>query len=262
MDMTPEYKRIYKTLPPDKKKEFREAIELEDLTTIAKYTGPIEKIREAAGRPNYNLTPAKNAQRLKTGNIFRDIEQKDVFNNEIITQAGAGELDQVANFKDLYQITIDQVKAQFFIDNEYVLNKHPSIWYNRLLMALKKELPRVTYKEPDKVRAAWEAFKNLMYEIGLFPTLEAFQNLTDLYAYTLKEGSSPEALNLIKNIKEECRRAMVDQVNTTPLTQINKIFILKSVYGYNENGAADRPEVEHTTRNINELPFFNDDKEM
>lgn len=255
MEMKPEHKKIYKNLNAEQRREFREAIELDDKPTIAKYTYiPPEGDRER-GRPNLGLTDDNKQAIYEKNKAFRRIEQKEDFNPEIVGAAGA-DLDQIQNFKDLYQMTIDQVKANFFIENEFVLNKHPSIWYNRLLMALKKELPRITIKEPERAGAAWECFKGLMYDISLFPTREAFQNLTDLYIYEVNRQVSPEWVAIKTKMIQDCEMAMRDQVNTTPLTQVNKLFILKAIYGYSENGPQKDNEIERKARNINELPFF------
>ena len=255
MDMTPEQKKVYKTLPPEARRDFREAVELDDLTTIARYMQPLGDEKRGRGRPDLDLTSSKEILRCKQGKQLRAVKSINGFNKEIVGD-GAGLPDDINNFRDLYQLTIDDVKSRFFIDNEYVINKHPYVWYNRLLMALKKELPRVTIDQPQRVAVAWDAFKGLMYDIGLFPTYEAFQNLTGIYKEQVSKQLSPDWVQLSQKMFADCKASMLDQVNINPATQINKIFILKSVYGYTEAGPAAGPIEAKKVRNIDDMPLF------
>jgi hypothetical protein len=49
---------------------------------------------------------------------------------------------------------------------------------------------------------------------------------------------------------------MLSQVSYNPLTQVNKLFLLKAVYGYSENNGSAQQITEKKTKNINDIPLF------
>lgn len=264
MEFTSEQKEIYKTLTPENKKAFREAVAAGDLSTVARLSAgdllPDEKRKQ--GRPARGMYDADIKKRSEYKKQFSAIVQPTNFNTEIVPEAGAADLDQIKNFADLYQLTIDTVCARFFADNPQLIKKHPSIWYNKLLMDIKKDLPKLDYINVDRVAVAWEAFKILMYNIGLFPTMEAFHNLTGLYLDRFLRALNPAAVDFYKNMRADCKAAMTDQVNINPVTQVNKLFILKSVYGFSEAGpVSSGDDIGRAVRNIDDIPLFEiDDK--
>ena len=67
---------------------------------------------------------------------------------------------------------------------------------------------------------------------------------------------TPEWKALSQKMTNDCESGLVNQVAFNTNTQINKLFLLKSVYGYKEADTQKTIEVNHTIKKINDIPLF------
>ena len=262
--MDSDIKKIYDTLPAADRAAIRKALQENDLITINAYkraaAGSVvpddipqkETIKEKRpqGRPALGL----REKHIKQHN--EDIKQLRTLNNiNEVVEAGpeAGDLDQ---FKNDYNQIINNVCNDFYLMHEDLVKKTPVFWYNSLFYEIKKELPSISYKDPDRVAVAWDCFTGLMFKIGLFPTMEAFTALTGVYKYQLEKMLSPEYIQLKTKIYNDCKDHMIAQVGYNPMTQVNKMFLLKSVYGLNEGSPAQVVQADSNNKNIDDIPVF------
>ena len=136
------------------------------------------------------------------------------------------------------------------------MKKPPCTWFNALLLRIKKNAIPLDRNNPDQIRGAWEFFKQLAYECEIFPTIEAFSNLTGIYREDLRRRGSKGFFDLNLTLYRDSKNAILDQVATNPYTQINKIFLLKSVYGYTENNTQKNEQQIDQVPDIDDIPLF------
>lgn len=255
-------KKVYAALPDSEKKNFRAAVAAGDNIAINTYI-------RLAGLPD--LLPDDLQEDFYKKNKY-DIHKQfhnmpdklpalpnNNIDNTLQEKTTAGGVDGLAAFEKKYTNIIDNTCRSFYDIHPDLVKKTPFMWYNSLLYELKKVLPSINISRPEVVGVAWDCFCNLMYKIGLFPTMEAFTCLTGIYKDTLNRQLSPEYIELKKKIYNDCKDHLQAQVTYNPMTQVNKMFILKSVYGYSENnvnsdlvaGLPDRQGL-----NVDDIPLF------
>lgn len=216
--------------------------------------------KETKGRKNRGQTLNNYEEHKKNLRVFRHTEQPGEFNAKLIERV-AGEVieDNKENFKELYKLTCDSILEQFLAENEELVKKHPYNWYKRLLIQLKKNTPKIYPDDIDKCLIIWDALKELLNTIGLYITYEAFEMLTNIYKYQLKDRQelSPKYREFLKKIEIDTNTALIGELSYNPYNQTNKIFLAK-VHGIIEKTEPKQIEVHHDIRNYNNLPMFNE----
>lgn len=255
--MDDKYKKVYDGLSPLDRKAFREAIETNNHIAISSYMAASEIKKDIENIPEKK--PGRGRPHVAS-NVHCAALQNETYKQLRTTKnttpgAAADDLD-INEFIDLYNDTIDRVCVEFYEDHPDMVKKSPFMWYNNLLLELKKQLPIISIKDPERVAAAWEAFKALMYKIGLFPMMEAFTNLTGIYKETLYNQLNPAYISIREKIFRDCRDNMISQVGYNPMTQVNKLFLLKSVYGFREDQTPQHINQDNTKKNIDDIPIF------
>ena len=254
--MQEKYRKVYEGLSAKDKKAFREALAADDKITVTSYIHAAgikpellsDSPRTGAGRPEIVPEDSSDYMENVRGRQFRRVKNTDS------PEAGA-DLD-INGFSELYNDIINSVAEQFFADHPDIIKRPAVMWFNSLLLECKKNLPVIDIYDAGRVGAAWEAYKTLMYKIGLFPTMEAFTNLTGIYKQKLNEILTPEHIAIKEKMFEDCRDNMLSQVSYNPLTQVNKLFLLKAVYGYSENSGGVQQITEKKTKKIDDIPIF------
>ena len=263
--MDSEIKKIYDTLPAADRAAIRKALQENDLITINAYkraaAGSVvpddipqkETIKEKRpqGRPNLGLSEKNHALHWQEQKQLRTLNKK----NDLV-EVGPESGDDLLQFEKDYNQIINDVSEDFYINHADLIKKTPVFWYNSLLYEIKKQLPQIKYTDVARVGVAWEAFSSLIFKVGLFPTMEAFTALTGIYKYDLDKLLSPEAMRLKQKIYHDCRDNMIAQVGYNPMTQVNKMFLLKSVYGLNEGSPAQVVQADNNNKNIDDIPIF------
>ena len=253
--MDDRYKKIYDDLSSKDRAAFRAALASGDRVTINSYLA-------AAGLPKNLLDiPDKKPGRGRPQVLPHehcDVLVHDKHKQFTATKSAAGRRDDLSpeDFARLYDDIITQVCDDFYNNHPDIVKKVPVLWFNSLLLELKKQLPTIDIHDAQRVSVAWEAFTGLMYKIGLFPTMESFTCLTGIYRQSLNNMLTPEHIALKEKIFNDCRENMVAQVAYNPMTQVNKLFLLKSVYGFREDQAQQQQTTENKTKNINDIPLF------
>lgn len=256
--MQEKYRKVYESLGAKDKKAFREALAADDLITITAYT------RAAGVRPD--LLEADSSKKREKGRPALVPEQtskqqteqfyKQLRNTKNTTSPEAGSDLDINGFSELYNDIINSVAEQFFSEHPDIIKRPAFMWVNSLLLECKKNLPVIDIYDAGRVAAAWEAYKALMYKVGLFPMMEAFTNLTGIYKETLSHILTPEHEAVRQKIFSDCRDNMISQVGYNPMTQVNKLFLLKAVYGYSENSGGVQQITEKKTKKIDDIPIF------
>ena len=262
--MDDKYKSVYAQLSAADKKAFRRALAADDFITITAYMraagvkrelAPCDDLQEGKkrGRGRPELAPGAHSKQdiNKSNKQFRNTKNISALDDP----GGVPELS-IEQFRDLYHETITAVCEQFYNEHPDIIKRPPFMWVNSLLLECKKQLPIIDIKDAQRVAVAWEAFTDLIYKVGLFPTMEAFTNLTGIYKETLNKQLTPEHEELRQKIFSDCRDNMLSQVSYNPMTQVNKLFLLKAVYGYSENGGARDLVAEKKTKKVNDIPLF------
>lgn len=216
--------------------------------------------KETKGRKNRGQTLSNYEEYKKDLRVFRHTEQPEKFNSDLIERV-SGEIveDSSENFEELYKLTCDSILTQFIEENTELVKKHPYNWYKRLLIQLKKNTPKIYPDEIDKCFIVWDALKELLNTIGLYITYEAFEMLTNIYKYQLKDRQelSPKYREFLKKIEIDSNTALIGELSYNPYNQTNKIFLAK-VHGIVEKTEPKQIEVHHDIRNYNNLPMFNE----
>lgn len=263
VNMENDLKQIYSSLSKNDKKALRAAVLEGDLITINSYkrmaaaaAGPalpdVKKTPEkrTVGRPDMGLTDKHKKEYYSELKQFRTLNNNN--NNDVIESRP----DDLEAFAAAYNNIIENCCNDFYINHVDLVKKTPVFWYNSLLYEIKKQLPKIDYKDVPRVAVAWEAFTALIYKIGLFPTMEAFTALTGIYKFNLEKLLTPEAIDLKQKIYNDCKDNMLAQVGYNPMTQVNKMFLLKSVYGLSEGSPAQVVQEDKKSRDFNDLPLF------
>lgn len=255
--MDDKYKNVYAQLSAADKKAFRKALSADDKITITAYLRAAgvrpDLLENKEGKRDRGRPALVPAQRNKQ---IIESENKQLRNTKNIDTPEAGIESDIKEFELLYNDIICSVSESFFADHPDIIKRPAFMWVNSLLLECKKQLPVIDIYNAQRVAVAWEAYKTLMYKVGLFPTMEAFTNLTGIYKQTLNGILTPEHEELRQKIFEDCRDNMLSQVSYNPLTQVNKLFLLKAVYGYSENNGSAQQITEKKTKNVNDIPLF------
>ena len=210
------------------------------------------------GRPDTGQTSQHDKARKETDKAFRKIKPLETFNPDLIERV-EGEVIEVQDdktFLELYAAAVQEEKERFFEEYPEKIKRPPHEWYSYMFILIKKHIPKVSLKDnPERVEGVWEVYRELITSIGLFPSRGSFETFTGLYIQDMEQSLNPKYIELAKNIRRECCKNLEDQTTYNPYTQTNKIFLLKSVYGYRENDQ-QTIEVNHTIKKIDDIPIF------
>lgn len=255
--MDDKYKQVYAGLSALDKKAFRQALKDNDKITITSY------MRAAGVKPDLldNKEGKKDRGRPEivpeqTNKNIHWAECRQLRNTKNIDSPDAGAELNIKEFEALYNDIINAVCESFYNNHPDIIKRPAFMWVNSLLLECKKQLPIIDIYDAQRVAVAWDAFKSLMYKIGLFPMMEAFTNLTGIYKQALNQILTPEHEAIKQKIFNDCRDNMLSQVGYNPMTQVNKLFLLKAVYGYSENSGGLHEITEKKNKKIDDIPLF------
>jgi hypothetical protein len=223
------------------------------------------KKKETRGRKNRGLTGKHYNEYKEYKKNIRNIEQPTQFNDSIVERVQAEIINdsEIEQYKELTQLTFDTVLDDFKQNNAELIKKHPYNYYKKILIALKKQLPKITADDIDKCFIVWDCLAELLTSIGLYITWGAFEQLTSIYKYQIedreKQGLSPKYTDFVKKINKECDTALINELEYNPYNQTNKIFLAK-VRGFVEKTEPKQIEVHHDIRNYDSLPMLGDGK--
>ena len=219
---------------------------------------PPQEGKRGKGRPNKGLSKAAQKERVQTKSIYAAITPPETFKPELVERVTGEVIDikDTKQFLELYQLTIDTVKEQYFNEHPDNLKRPPHEWFAQLLYICRENTPRIDNNNIEAVAGVWDIFCKLMQDIKLFPTREAFTNLTGIYKQSIDKRLTPEWISLSQKMQHDCESGLVNQVAFNTNTQINKLFLLKSVYGYKEADTQKTIEVNHTIKKIDDIPLF------
>lgn len=161
--------------------------------------------------------------------------------------------------------TVEIIKNDFFSNNPDLIKKHPSIWFRRLCNEIKKATPKMDYNNnPSIIGRVWDIYADLCMYVGINRTIENFQIFTGLSWYTidkLKNGSSPDYIEISKKIYDSCKSDIVGGLSSSFGSSPNQMFIAKSIYGIVENTVITHVSATDSTKTINDIPMFIENKE-
>ncbi len=225
---------------------------------------PEIKKNETRGRKNRGLTDKhyeqNKADMRKEYKAFKNTKNAETF--EVVERV-RGEVvtpENIEEFKALYSITADTVLNSFIDENLELVKKHPYFWYKKLLLEIKKNVPKLDIDNIDKCLAVWEWLCDLLYSLGLYPTFQAFKLLTGINDYQLnkRKDLSPKYVEFLKKINTDYNDGLIMELAYNPYNQTNKIFLAK-VQGFIEKTEPKTIEVNHNIRNYDSLPMYKGD---
>lgn len=255
--MDDKHKQVYAQLSGPDKKAFRAALENDDLITVTAYLRAAGVKRDLVPLPEGEKRGRGRPELVEHNKQIYNAENRQLRNTKNVDNSPEAGADmEILDFSDLYTEIINSTCEGFYNNHPDIIKRPPYMWVNTLLLECKKQLPVIDIKDAQRVGVAWDAFKALMYKIGLFPMMEAFTNMTGIYKQSLAAVLTPEHDLLRQKIFDDCRDNMLSQVGYNTNTQINKIFLLKSVYGFNESGPAHDLAAAKTTKKIDDIPLF------
>lgn len=282
MEFKEEYRRIYDNLDNKEKKTFRKALLNDDMGTLTPFFNRFSALdqnqttekaqgaekKKKKGEKNRGLTKKhyediKAKQRADYKDVT-SIKQADSFKPEIIHAVGGEIVDEnnINEFKELYELVCISELEKFKSENPELTKKYASTWYKQLFLNIRKNTPKIKYTELDKLTVAWECYSNIMFCIGLYPTVKYFYLLMGIYEYQLTSMGCVNSayVDFLKRIKEDTCNALESELAYNPYNSTNKIFVAK-VNGIIEKTEHRVIEVNHNIRNYENLPMFNTDNE-
>lgn len=127
--------------------------------------------------------------------------------------------------------------------------KNPSSWFPDLIYYI---VDRIEKPKHDiyLLDGLWQIYKRLCSRVGIVLMLQHFASLTSINPATFTDWGNAEYRKLtpafsktVKKWRRECEAALSAEVTGKDGANINKIFILKSCYGYTESAPVQRVEV-------------------
>lgn len=198
---------------------------------------------------------------------FYGIHQKNSFKPEIVENIEKiqGEIidsDDLNQFKELYTLTCQTVLDNFMTDNADLTKKYAHSWFRRLLLEIKKNTPKLTANDIDKLPIVWDCISYIMDTIGLFMTYECFYKVTGIDKKLIenRKGVNQKYIDFLAKIYTDCRSALENELYYSPFNTVSKMFMAKSVYGIIEKTEPKQIEIHHDITNYNALPMFKDEK--
>lgn len=219
--------------------------------------------KKKPGRKNRGLTEKSYKEykdnKKETYHNFMHTKSPDNFNAGIIERV-QGEIisdNDLSQFKELYSLTCESILTDFKQNNPELVKKHPYYWFKPLLLEIKKNVQKITAHDIDKCFIVWDCLSDLLYSIGLYPTFELFQYMTNIYKYQLKnlEGSSPKYIEFLKKISNDADSALISELSTSPYNSTNKIFLAK-VHGIIEKTEPKQIEITHNIGSYNNISRY------
>lgn len=159
--------------------------------------------------------------------------------------------------------TIKAVSDKFYTDYPDKIKKHPSTWFRFLCNTIKKNSPKISNDDYEKISRLWDLYADLCISVGINRTLENFQIFSGLGYNTidkLKEGQNPACADLCKKIYSDCRNDLVGGLSSSFGSSPNQMFIAKSVYGLSENTIVTHVSATEIKKSADDIPLFLDDK--
>lgn len=238
---------------PDKKQSNQEKTKIKDSNKKRKKTGRINR-----GLTEKSYTEYK-AQKRADYNNFMHTKSPDKFNADIIERV-EGEIipdNDLATFKELYQLTCNSILDQFKQDNPELIKKHPYNYFKPLLLEVKKNVQRITADDIEKCFIVWDCLSDLLYSIGLYPTFETFQYMTNIYKYQLENRKSLSSLyiDFLKKVNMESDGALINELAMSPYNSTNKIFLAK-VHGIIEKTEPKQIEITHNIQSFSNISKY------
>lgn len=220
-----------------------------------------QKEKRGRGRPVGSNYSSKGAyvnhdirnELLKVKNNDFPIELKEKYSGTVENN----------NFIEIFVETVQITKEQFFADFPDRIKKHPSTWFRFLCLKVKQNTPRVNSKDIPLISSIWDIYAALCIEIGINRTIENFQIFSGLnwdVIERIKEGSSPDYIALSKKIYLSCKGDIVGGLASSYGSSPNQMFIAKSIYGIVENTVITHVSAAETTKNIDDIPLFIEEK--
>ena len=215
--------------------------------------------QETRGRKNRGATKEHYEELKESYREFRRVPQNDSFNNDIVERV-SGEIiepDDVETFKELYRLTCYSVLEDFQKENEELCKKGAYMWYKRVLIKIKANVPKITADDIEKAWAVWDVLKEFLEYIGLYITYETFENVTSIYKYQLEDRQKLSARygEFLKKINIERDSALLNELQYNPYNQTNKMFIAK-VHGIIEKTEPKTIEVNHHIENFESISAY------
>ena len=218
-----------------------------------------EKIKP--GRKNRGLTKLHYEEKKQFIKDIKKVQQPDNFNNDLIERVHGEVITDfdINQYKELVQLTFESVLEDFKQNNPDLVKRHPYNYYKKLLIELKKQLPKITVNDIDKMYVVWDSLSELLNNIGLYITWGAFEQLTGIYKYQIEkksgEGLNQKYIDFMQKILKDCDTALIGELQYNPYNQTNKIFLAK-VAGHVEKTETKQIEVHHDIRNYDTLPML------
>ena len=132
------------------------------------------------------------------------------------------------------------------------------MWYKKLLILLKRNTPKITVNDIDKMIIVWNCIRELLNDIGLFMSYEVYRKVTDIYKHDIEKKAqlSPKYKDFYQKIYDDCKDDLQNEILFSPYNSVNKIYLNKAVYGVVEREEPRKIEVMHSIRNYDSLPMF------
>lgn len=182
------------------------------------------------------------------------------FPQEIIehVQGEIVEDTDLRQFQEMYLLTCEHELEEFKENNADLVKKHPNIWYRQVLAEIKKNTPKVTIDDIDKLEVIFDCLNSFLFKMGLCVSFSLFQQMTNTYEFQYdKLGKvNPKYNMLVQKIYYTSKNALITELSNNPVTQANKYYLGKSIYGLIEKSEAKQIEIVHKVDTIDDIPIF------
>lgn len=221
-----------------------------------KYFVPPYPIRPGATEQTRPKKEYMNAdtlkQRVKSAGLVDDTPRVEHVDGEVLTD----ECKDVNYWSRLYFQAARKEFEKFADQFPKRLERPYVTWLSYILYMVRENTPVINKKDPDMVQGAWNALCKFTFLVGAFPTLENFSTFCGFYSDDFKQLPDPYRWSMSEKFRKDCENQLLEQVAESPFTSINKIFLLKSQYGYVEASHNCDNKLTDSHKTIDEIPQF------
>lgn len=113
--------------------------------------------------------------------------------------------------------------------------------FGYMIEVIRDQLPYIDRNDAEGLDDAFNAYTELCLKYGRIPSLMQFGRLVKMIPATMsrwkhgvfRDGSRQQAL--VEQWSATCEAIMVDALSNDPKTSVNRIFLLKAIYGYRDD---------------------------
>lgn len=154
----------------------------------------------------------------------------------------------------------------FYYSDEYIslyCDDIKELNFNHMILYIFDNIKPIDTNDINIIKDIFNAYYILCIKYKHNPTFEMFSTLLGIHSSTISKwisgsvkGKSHNDIQTLKEMKNRCKTALIDDLTNSSNGNVNKIFIAKACYGMTEIAPVSMEYLDKKYKSIDELPDF------